>query len=418
MTQQPEIKPIQPEQRMMELDVIRGIAILGILIVNMQYFSSAFQYLSRARMTLWTDEGDKLAKLLIDMLAAGKFYTMFSFLFGIGMMIFLERARQKGSREVPLFLRRISILLAFGLIHAILIWAGDILFQYAVLAFFLVLFYRAKPWLVLLSAFFFLFLTPVLNSLNTYQKITVPIYQASGLGPKLFNPTMMLEEANQAYEFGTYGSQVLQRIADFVFHYGVFWALFPVVFAMFLFGVYAAKKRIFQNVQEHRKFIRRVWIGSLATALLSDFYMTYLATSSSLQNLHIYEQCIRALYNPALCIFYVTSILQLMQFDAVRAKLAPLAAVGRMAISNYLLSSLICTTIFYSYGFGLFNKVGTAKGLLISFLIYPLLMVFSIIWLRHFRYGPVEWFWRSLTYGHWQSMRLTKKSTPEGGHSQ
>lgn len=418
MTQQPEVNPIQPEQRMMELDVIRGFAILGILIVNMQYFSSAYQYLSRARITLWTEEGDKLAKLLIDMLAAGKFYTMFSFLFGIGMMIFLERARQKGRREVPLFLRRISILLAFGLIHAFLIWSGDILFQYAVLAFFLVLFYRAKPWLVLLSAFFFLFLTPVLNALNTYQTITVPIYQASGLGPKLFNPTMMLEEANQAYEFGTYGSQLLHRISDFVYHYGLFWALFPVVFAMFLFGVYAAKKRIFQNVQENRKFIRRVWIGSLATALFSDFYMTYLATSSSTQNLHIYEVCIRALYNPSLCFFYVTSILQLMQLDAVRAKMAPIAAVGRMAISNYLLSSLICTTIFYSYGFGLFNKVGTAKGLLISFLIYPLLMVFSIIWLRYFRYGPVEWLWRSLTYGHLQSMRLSKKQSSEAGHSQ
>ncbi|TCP54476.1 uncharacterized protein EV586_10494 [Tumebacillus sp. BK434] len=409
MTQQSEVKPIQPEQRMMELDVIRGFAILGILIVNMQFFSSAYQYLSRARMTLWTEEGDKLAKLLIDMLVASKFYTMFSFLFGIGMMIFLERARRKGRREVPLFLRRISILLVFGLIHAILIWSGDILFEYAVLAFLLVLFYRARPWFVLSSAFFFLFLTPVLNFLGTYQKVTIPLYQASGLGVKLFNPSLMLQEANEVYEYGTYGSQVLQRIADFVYQYGVFWALFPVVFAMFLFGVYAAKKRIFQNVAEHRTLIRWIWVGSLFTALFSAFYTNSLAVSSNPQTVrYILDQCIRALHNPALCFFYVTSILQLMQIDWIRAKTAPFAAVGRMAISNYLMSSLICTTIFYSYGFGLFNKIGPAKGLLISFLIYPLLMVFSIVWLRYFRYGPVEWLWRSLTYGQLQSMRLKR----------
>jgi uncharacterized protein len=409
MMQRIEAKPTQPGERMMELDVIRGFAILGILIVNMQFFSSAYQYLSRLRINPWTDEGDQFAKALIDALAAGKFYTMFSFLFGVGMIIFLERARQKGIREVPLFLRRIFVLLLIAVIHAFFIWNGDILFEYAVLAFFLVLFYRAKPWLVLLSAFFFLFLRPVLTALDAYQKITIPIYKSSGLGPKLFNVQGLLEQANYAYETGTYWEQVVQRTIDFVFYYGTFWALFPIVFAMFLFGVYAAKKRIFHDIEGNLKFIRFVWIGALIVALLTHFLKADLQTSNLHSFRYIYGQWVISLHNPALCFFYVTSILQLMRIQALRQKLVPIAAVGRMAISNYLASSLICTTIFYSWGFGLFNKVGPAKGLLITFLIYPLLMVFSIIWLRHFRYGPVEWLWRTLTYGKLQNMRLAKK---------
>ncbi|ASS74671.1 hypothetical protein CIG75_06595 [Tumebacillus algifaecis] len=408
MIEQSTINPIQPEQRTLELDVIRGFAIFGILIVNMQFFSSAYVYLLRNRITLWPDEGDKLAKLLIDLFAAGKFYTMFSFLFGIGMMIFLERARQKGKRGLRLFLRRVTILLFFGILHAFFIWSGDILFEYAVLAFLLVLFERARPWFVLLSSCFFLLLRPVLTYFDAYQKITIPLYKASGLGTQLFDPSGLLEQANYVFSSGSYGEQIVQRLTDFVYQYGTFWALFPIVFAMFLLGVYVAKKRIFHDVASNMRLIRSVWIGSLIVALLSYSIKAELYTTNLHSFRYLYGQWIISLFDPALCLFYVTSLLQLLQIQSVRVKLAPLAAVGRMAISNYLASSLICTTIFYSYGFGLFNKVGPAKGLLLACLIYPLLMVGSIVWLRYFRYGPVEWLWRSLTYGELQPMRLER----------
>ncbi|MFD2169300.1 DUF418 domain-containing protein [Tumebacillus lipolyticus] len=406
MSQPNNANPIQPNERMLELDVLRGFAIFGILIVNMQFFSTAFQYLSRVRANMWTEEGDKLAKLLIDSFASGNFYTMFSFLFGIGMIIFLDRARAKGIRAVPLFLRRVTILLLIGLVHALLIWYGDILVEYAVLSFFLILFARAKPRLVLASAFFFLLLRPVLTYFGAYQKITVPLYSASGLGNQLCDVNGLLDRANAAYQYGTYGDQVGQRLVDFVYQYGTFWALFPVVFAMFLFGVYAAKKRIFHDVEGNIKLIRLVWLGSLIVALLTTFFKSDLTAVNTISFKYVYSQWFLSLRNPAICFFYVTSIIQLLRLPALRAASLPIATVGRMALSNYLASSLICTTLFYSFGFGLFNKVGPGTGLLISLLIYPLLVVFSILWLRHFRYGPVEWIWRTLTYGKLQSMRL------------
>ena len=109
---------------------------------------------------------------------------------------------------------------------------------------------------------------------------------------------------------------------------------------------------------------------------------------------------------PALSFFYASAILLLFQRTAWQRHLAPLAAVGRTALSNYLLQSVICTTIFYSYGFGLYGRIGQPAGVALTFLIFALQIPVSVWWLRHFRFGPVEWLWRTLTYGKLQPMRL------------
>jgi uncharacterized protein len=110
---------------------------------------------------------------------------------------------------------------------------------------------------------------------------------------------------------------------------------------------------------------------------------------------------------PALSLFYITSLVLLTRDPVWHQRLLPLAAVGRMAITNYLLQTVICTTLMYGYGFGLYGQVGPAIGIALTFVLYGLQIPWSLAWLQRFRFGPVEWLWRTLTYGHLQSMRLT-----------
>ncbi len=124
------------------------------------------------------------------------------------------------------------------------------------------------------------------------------------------------------------------------------------------------------------------------------------------------EEGLQTVANLGLSFFYAGALILLAQRHAWKSRLAPLAAVGRMALSNYLLQSLVCTTLFYSYGFGLFGKVRPAAGLALSVAIYSVQLPLSQWWLRHFRFGPLEWVWRSLTYGKPQTMRLLPRVEP------
>jgi uncharacterized protein len=400
--------PIQPGERMIGLDVIRGVAIFGILVVNMTFFSAPRAYQSTMdALKLWPGDLDAYVLWLINAFFAGKFYTMFSFLFGLGMYIFLDRAEQKGNRAVPLFLRRMSVLFLFGLIHALLIWSGDILFQYAVLGFILVLFRKAGPKMLLTGAVVSVLITPVFSFLKA-QKITFWIYKTLKMGMLSYAPAMAYR-AQHAYGEGTYLDMVGQRWQDFVHQYAYFWSLFPPVFAMFLFGVWAGKKGIFHNVAAHLPLIRRVWIVTVVMALGIYYVQAHGGIMADTPSKAFLLQTLSRLSNASQCIAYITTMILLLQTRTFHNLLAPLAFIGRMAISNYLLTSLICTTIYYNYGLGLFNKVGPAQGLLITVLIYTILLVFSILWLSAFRFGPVEWLWRTLTYGKLQPMKLKAK---------
>ena len=114
--------------------------------------------------------------------------------------------------------------------------------------------------------------------------------------------------------------------------------------------------------------------------------------------------------DPALCFFYVTSIILLMQNQRWKPKLLPLANVGRMALTNYLMQSIICTTIFYSYGLGLYGKIGPAAGIILTLAIFAVQVVISNLWFARFKFGPMEWLWRTLTYGKAQPILLANKN--------
>ncbi|HET9221138.1 MAG TPA: DUF418 domain-containing protein, partial [Roseiflexaceae bacterium] len=182
-------------------------------------------------------------------------------------------------------------------------------------------------------------------------------------------------------------------------------------------GLYAGARGIFGNIPDHLPFIRRLWLWGLIVGVIGN--LAYVIAGQVSNRSDPSPQLILALVGqtfgaPALSIFYMTSLVLLTRTAIWERHLQPLASVGRMAISNYLLQTLICTTLFYGYGFGLYGQVGAAAGVLLTIAIYALQIPLSVWWLGHFRFGPVEWLWRSLTYGQRQPMRYPPTDT--SGH--
>ncbi|MEC0211294.1 DUF418 domain-containing protein [Paenibacillus ehimensis] len=389
----------QQADRIQELDLIRGIALLGILIVNMQVFSYPVIYVSELKLNWWEGMWDRMAEAFIAFVAQDKSRPMFSFLFGLGFMIFVQRAEQKGGRPLALFARRLLVLLGIGLIHAYFIWFGDILVTYAVLGFFLIFFRGRAPRTLLRWACGLLLVPAVLLT-------------AAGLleGPGIFGDPQLkaaapalIEQSLQAYGQGSWKDIFAQNSFDWQIALAGYLTLSPVLFAMFLLGAYAGKTGVFQHVAEHRKRVQKVWIGSLALGL--PLLLPALMFEKSEPAYKFVEFIGLWLTGPVMSLFYICSILLLAQIPLWRRLLAPLQAVGRMAATNYLGQSVVCTWIFYSYGLGLYGQVGPAGGLAIAAAVFGAQVLFSNLWLKRYRFGPVEWIWRTLTYGRMSPIR-------------
>ena len=177
---------------------------------------------------------------------------------------------------------------------------------------------------------------------------------------------------------------------------------------MFLLGLYAGRRGIFQEIPAHRALFRRILWWGLAFGVSSQ--LAYVALSEGASQFEptlgsFVANVLHSIGGPALALSYVAAFTLLLQRSAWHQRFRPIAAVGRMALSNYLLQSLVATTLLYGYGFGLFGQVGPALGLLITIAIFLAQIPLSVWWLRHFQFGPVEWLWRSLTYLRPQALR-------------
>ncbi len=407
------LPPVQQAERVQIVDILRGFALFGILFVNMTIFSRPMQ-----TIVLPNDPSlpshDRTALWLIYAFGEGKFYSLFSMLFGLGLTLLMVRVEGRGGRFVPLYLRRLIVLLGIGLVHAFLIWAGDILILYALLGFLLLLFRKAKPrtlliWLGILLALPILFnlaVTSLVALGQTIPEAAAQIDQAFAEAERGFQTD--LARAYQGYISRNYLKVTEQRAYDYwTMGLSSFWFLGFSVFAMFLLGVYFGKISLFQYLEANRRFFQRMALVGLTLGLGSNLLYATLIMSLS----RVYQSWLLLLANtahtlgaPLLMLGYV-SIFCLMALNPPWGKwISILAPVGQMSLTNYLLQSIICTLIFYGYGLGLFGKVGYALGIGLTIVIYLLQIPLSQWWLKRFQYGPAEWLWRSLTYGKRQPM--------------
>lgn len=394
------LQPIMANERIQIVDVLRGIAIFGILLVNMAHFSYPDLYLAMVgKDNFFTHQWsavDRTVRTFLDIFIQMKFILMFSFLFGFGMVMMMERSLANGRKFVPVYIRRLLALLLFGTIHAFLIWDGDILMDYALLGIILLIFRKAKTKTLIFWAciFYMLFALPfALSSFGSVSQPGIDDWQQS------FHTEMeaKAKHALDVYENGSFSEIANQRIQDRMYYMSMngmlslnpllfFYSSLP-YFCMFLIGAAFAKANIFQNKAKNRKRLFVIGVSGFAIGVPANIAFG------------LWHQDVYLLIGaPFLTLFYIAAITILFTNPIMNKLLQPFSAVGKTAFTNYLLQSIICTFIFYHYGLGLYGKVNPFLGLLLTIGIYAIQLIISHFWMKRFLFGPFEWLWRTLTY--------------------
>ena len=392
-----KLRPVAVSERVETIDILRGMALFGILAANIRGFAGpALVYFTPH--LFWTALHDRIAQALIDTFIQGKFITIFAFLFGVGFAMQFDRASERGAKFGWTYARRLFVLLLFGLVHGLLIWFGDILLVYALDGFLLMLWRKRTNKTIAIWTAILLSIMPLLM---------VAMFIAGQLGAKLPDPTPKPAEiaADAAvYESGSFAEVAKQRAHDVVTYN---WNYFPVmawwVLGIFLLGVLAWRKRLFHPAPESLPRYRQAMWWGLGLGISGNLAMTIIRWvydpppfPNSLISLTLVP--LQVLCVPALSFGYICAVILLCQSAMWRARLHRFAAIGRTALTNYLLQSIIGTMIFYGYGLGFFGA-GPAALLPLTLLLFTAQMYLSPWWLRRYRFGPVEWLWRKATYG-------------------
>jgi uncharacterized protein len=438
------LAPVPPSARIHAIDVVRGVALLGILLVNMQLFSDAFGTYIRTR-----PEGgllDAAAFYFVKIFCEGKFYPLFSLLFGIGLTIQAQRARAAGRRFLGTGVRRLLFLLVLGLVHGLLLWYGDILFLYACAGVTLPFMAMARPRTQIITGTAFLLVAVALMSLFGLSAAlapesappAAPAATASdstpqdpaaaldpfdrvwkGLGSGAINDPsdpVWIEAERQAYSHGPFSEIQKFRTLAWAFMVlldlmGLWWH----VAAMFLFGSALLKLRLFDED-------RRPW--QIRFLVLGAFVGLPICIAAALLPRYVPEQYAMVVGMPLLLIGgpmmslgYLCGITLLVHSGRLRRSLALVANAGRMALTNYLTHTVVSTAIFYYWGLGLFGRVNDAQRILLVLAIFGCQLAISTLWLQRFRYGPMEWVWRSFTYLRAQPMRADRPNDLTGSAS-
>ncbi len=390
--------------------MIRGFALFGVLLVNMFNFG--------AYSIVWNEPGDELALFGMQYFFETKSWRLFSFLFGFGFALQLIRAEERGSKFAPVYLRRLIILFVIGAGHA-MIFDGDILMLYAELGLVLVLFRKVPPRLLLVLAVGLLAVNPIGRAVTgtSHLEPTETVLMAD-YSVRLEEATAEIEEDRRTHVY-VVGS-VREVMADNAFLKNPFVGLLGsessvAVFAMFLLGLYVGRRRIVQDIPKHMQLIRRVFWWGLTIGLISVGVVSLrdmIPLFHGLMRTPIVPQLIGEVLwvygNTLLALAYAAGITLLAQNPRGRRLLAPFGAAGRLALTVYLSGSIMMGTLFYGFAFGNVFWLGPVAVTGYAVLFFALLIVFCVWWTKRFRFGPIEWLWRSMTYGQIQSFRQKK----------
>ncbi len=405
---------LQPtRRRLTHLDILRGFALLGILLVNFEWFTRPLQ-----AIVLAGEENlaglDLLAAQAVTTLGEGKFYPLFSILFGAGFALMLERARERGAPFWGVYLRRLAVLFVFGLAHMVLVWSGDILLVYSLSAFVMILLFRNTPARRLWKWAIFFWVLPVL--LMWLGAVSI---EATRGDPEIHAELMagfeagrdeaetVVEQAARIHAEGSYAENVAQRGRDLRFLIGVapFWI--PPFIGFFLLGRWLIATGKLNRPDDNEPWLRRWRAVGLAGGLPIAAAAVWL--------MHGQDMMIPTLRVAAgMTLMTMASVFVPLGYLSVVTlawrHLEFLAPAGRMALTNYLLQSIFWTWVFFGYGLGLWGEVPRAAQVPLALAFFAVQVLLSRWWLGRFRFGPAEWLWRSLTY--WQFQPMRRVATP------
>ncbi len=397
------IHPTTPNERLESLDIVRGFALFGIFLVNMP----AFQWPDLLAQLYLLPESlsalDEWIRLFFDLLIQGKFYTIFAFLFGVGFYLFMNKASNQGDGGWRLYLRRIGVLALFGFIHLVFFWYGDILLTYALAGLFLLFFYHRSVKTLLVWACLLMVLFAILIALNI---LLISSFSEAQLGEVTALGEAAIDEAITIYQQANINEWLAYRWQAEVIPIleNIPFSALSVLF-MFLMGLVAAKKGFIQHPESHRLLLYKV-IG-IGLVLSLPISVTIILLHLGILHFGLLTSYIRhvlvSISGVFLSLVYIAFLLLLLQKEKWLHRLRPLGYAGRMALSNYIGQTLVGVGIYT--GLGWFGQINLLQGVLIAVPVYILQIIFSYYWLKRYRFGPLEWIWRSLTYGKIQPMK-------------
>ena len=417
--------PVDTGERIVSLDFLRGLAILGILVMNIYAFAMPFAaYFDPYRMggdEAWNIGTWVFTHIFFDQ----KFMSIFAMLFGAGIVLTMERAESRGARFGAIFFRRQFVLLLIGLVHLVFIWLGDILSYYALVSMAMFLFRRWSPRRLIVLACFMLPIPLLVNYGTSFYMVEL-MQQSATIETRLEAGEEISEEDKRVLEewqanrtffaptdediaremdahLGTYGDAVRYRVENslpmlvFAIPFFMIWR----VGGLMLIGMALMKLGIL-SAQRPDAFYRRMALVGYGLGLplaafsawnffANDFDPVFNMRAGNVPN--YIASILVALGHIALAMLVVKR-------GALERLVARFKAVGRMALTNYLMHSVVMTTVFYGYGLGLYGGVPRLWQMLFVVALVGIQLLLSPWWLGKYRFGPVEWAWRSLTY--WQ----------------
>ncbi len=399
--------PITNAERIVSIDVLRGFVVLGILVMNIQSFSmigmaymnpTAYGDLTGANYAVW---------LLSHLFADQKFMAIFSMLFGAGIIVMTSRRESIGFKTASVHYRRMVLLLIFGLLHAHLLWYGDILYTYALCGMMVYLFRHWRPRTLIIVGTTLFFVGVGITVLFHMSMPYWPSEQVQELA-SAWNPS----EAIVAQELDIYRASWTDQLRDrsrtalffetFLFATEFIWragGLMLIGMALFKLGVFSAT------------VTNRVYWMFIAIALLVAAPVVLFGVRRNFSHDWSFEAGFHLgglpnhIVAPLMSLGWIGVIMLICKSPRFSAIKNALTATGRMALTCYLLETIICTTIFYGHGFGQFGRISRVGQVGITIIVWTGLIIFSMRWMERFRFGPFEWFWRSATYMKAQPLR-------------
>lgn len=409
MTTPPPIAaPRAPDTRLHLMDALRGFALLGILLMNIEFFNrSVHDFMSG----IDTSPGASgIAAWIVYVFVQGKFWVLFSLLFGMGFALMQDRLESSGRPFGKLYFRRTLALMGFGLLHIVLLWPGDILFAYSITALILMAFLQVRGVAVLITGLGLYFGVSALWVLLGWAMGFMPEDGKAEMAAEMSKGLALAADSDRIYATGGFLEISLHRATEYftVMFQTVLMFQVPMALGVFLLGAWLLRSGRLQNASAHPRFWwMTLVLGALVGAL---FIRTSLGVGVNFDLANELGEALlaaglMALGSLPLSMAYLAVFVLLFQTGLGARLLSVLAPAGRMALTNYLLQSLLCGLLFYGYGFGWYGQIDRWGQVQIALAIFAAQVALSPLWLQHFRYGPLEWLWRGLTYGHLPAMR-------------
>lgn len=405
--------PVSVSDRSDILDILRGFALFGVLLDNVFGFTGWGFLTQPQREALSTWPADGIVGMLEQVFINGKFYSLFSLLFGIGFSIILIRNEKKGINPLKIFYRRLFFLLLFGLVHLLFFWEGDILCLYALIGFILPLFRKLSDkalitlaTILILSPLLFDLLSVVFHYKNGsfLEEIAYAIDKKTGVPSENYGDYLYKNGAGWQEWRNWQASGYLYRYSYILDSNRV-----PKVLGMFLVGFYVGRKMMYLHLEEYISLFKklRLWgliigIPSAFACFYFEFFQKHIPDPIGLLHTLFYATSVVPLslaYTSIVCLLWIKK--------GKNSKIRFLAPMGRMALTNYLAQTFLGIFIYYGVGLGFGGSIGPSLFVPIGIGVYFIQVLYSNLWFRYFNYGPFEWIWRMLTYG--RILKLIKR---------